>query len=125
MYGPMHLEIIYMIHSTTLQLKRCDKTYAFISPRWEVNLPPPPPPPLIAHSFFQVSFSPLQYAKRPISKLTLHHMLEAGRDAWFDHSKILENAHFACKEVSKENEQEKLIRRSHLPYFFFLQILIN
>ena len=32
-------------------------------------------------------------------------MLEAGRDAWFDNSKVLENARFTWEEVSGEESQ--------------------
>jgi len=43
----------------------------------------------------------LQYAKRPITTLTLDRMLEAGRDAWFDPTKVLQNARFTWEELPK------------------------
>jgi len=44
----------------------------------------------------------LQYAKQPLTNLTLMYMLEAGKDAWFDENKVLESARFCREEVSPQ-----------------------
>ncbi|KAL4529578.1 hypothetical protein Ndes2437B_g08849 [Nannochloris sp. 'desiccata'] len=64
-------------------------------------------------SFYDITVE--EYARRPISKLTLHHMLEAGRDAWFDNSKILESARFTSEELPKRLAR-RLLDLQLLPY---------
>lgn len=57
----------------------------------------------------------LQYAKRPLTKLTLDRLLEAGRNAWFDESKVLSNARFTWEELPKRLAR-RLLDLQLLPY---------
>jgi hypothetical protein len=63
-------------------------------------------------SFYDMTVE--EYAKKPLTQLSLHQLLASGRGAWFDGNKVLESAAFTWEELPK-----RLVR------IFIHQILIH
>jgi hypothetical protein len=53
-------------------------------------------------------------------------MLEAGRDAWFDNSKILESARFTSEEVNIQTYIQNIYnKKRESPLFIFFVFLLS
>lgn len=55
------------------------------------------------------------WATKPVRKLTLRHLLNFGRDAWYDHSRVLDSARFVQAELPKRLAR-RLMDLQLLPY---------
>lgn len=66
----------------------------------------------------------IQYAKQPIEQLTLTHLLDAGKDAWYDPSRTLEHARFTHDELPKRLAR-RLMDLQLLPHIVVTNPFIN
>lgn len=73
-------------------------------------------------SFFDSTVQ--EYAQQPLEKLTLRSMLDFGRDAWYDQSKILESARMCQRELPKRLAR-RLLDLQLLPHIVVTNPHIN